>query len=239
MSRYHAQEVIIGKKGQEKLSKAIVAIIGLGGLGSLSAQLLARAGVNLILIDKDKITIHNLQRQFFSEKDIGKSKAKVMERQIKEINSKIKVKSYAQELTKKNIKELVKADIILDCTDNLETRFLINDFSLKYKVPFIYASAIAERGHVYTIIPKEKTRACFQCIFQKAKIKETCAITGVLNVITAVIAVLQVNQAMKLILGKEIDKELFYFNTETNRFEKIKVKKNPQCLACKGKYKYL
>lgn len=236
MSRYHAQEVLIGKKGQDRLGKAIVAIVGLGALGSLSAQLLARAGVNLILIDKDNITIHNLQRQFFNEADIGKSKAKVVSEQIKKINSKVKTNAYIQELTKKNIHMLLKADLILDCTDNLNTRFIINDVSLKHNIPFVHSSALAEAGYVYAIIPK---RPCFQCIFHKAKTEETCATRGILNVITACISALQVNQAMKILLNKNVDKELFYFNCSTNRFEKIKVKKNSKCLACKGKYKYL
>lgn len=239
--RFSTQEIVIGKEGQKKLSEAAIAIVGLGALGSLSAQLLARAGIGkLILIDKDRVEEKNLHRQFYTEEDIGKPKAFALEKHIKKVNSKIKLEAHAENLNNKNAEKLLKgANVILDCVDNLEARFLINDFSIKHKIPFVHATALAERGYVYVILPKDKNRPCFECIHKGAKAKETTATAGVINIITAAISVLQVNQAMKIILEKPIADELFYFNTATNTFEKIKAKKNPKCDACSGDYKYL
>ncbi len=238
MNRYSTQEILIGKDGQKNLKEATAAIVGLGALGSLSAQLLARAGIGkLILIDRDYVELNNLHRQFFREEDIGKAKAEAMAKLLKEINSEVRVEAHFDNLDYTNAEKLLlKADLILDCTDNLETRFLINDFSLKKRVPFIYAAALAESGYIFTIMPGE---TCFNCIFGKAITKETCETTGVLNTITSAISVLQANQAMKIILQKEVDKELFYFNSAQNRIEKIKVSKNPECEACNGIFKYL
>lgn len=238
MNRYSTQETLIGKEGQEKISRSTVAVVGLGALGSLSTQLLARSGIGkLIVIDRDYIELGNLHRQFFDEEDVGKPKATAVKEHLEKINSKVEVEDHFDNLDHTNAERLLKADLILDCTDNLETRFLINDISLKHKRPFIYAAALAESGYVYTIIPKE--RPCFECIFKEAKAAETCETAGVLNIITSAISVLQVNQAMKFILGKEVDPELFYFNSAKNSFDKIKVDKNPACEACKGIFKHL
>ena len=197
MGRYSTQETLIGKEGQKKINKAAIAIVGLGALGSLSAQLLARAGVGkLIIMDRDYVELGNLHRQFFNEDDIGEPKALATEKQIKKINSKINVEAHFDNLDYTNAEKLLgDADLILDCTDNLETRFLINDIALKNKIPFIYAAALGESGYVYTIQP-EKEMPCFECIFKDARAAETCETAGVLNVITSAISVLQVNQAM-------------------------------------------
>ena len=240
MYRYSTQEILIGEKGQDKINKSMVAIVGLGALGSLSAQLLARAGVGkLVLIDRDYIELGNLHRQFFDEADVGEPKALVVEKQLKKINSKLRVEAHFNNLDYTNSEQLLGgANLVLDCTDNLETRFLINDFCLKRQVPFVYAAAIAEKGYVYAILP-EKERACFECIFKDSKARETCETAGVLNTTTASISVLQVNQAMKILLGKEVEKDLFYFDASGSRFEKIKVHRNPDCAAHAGKFLHL
>src|SRR3990167_3691064 len=127
--RYSRQIVFekIGSDGQEKIKKANVTILGLGAIGSKSAELLARAGVgSLILIDRDIVEESNLQRQtLFAEKDLRKSKASAAEKRIKEINSEIKIETHIVHLNPQNIRLLQSADLVLDCTDNLQTRFLI------------------------------------------------------------------------------------------------------------------
>src|SRR3989338_2556602 len=175
--RYSRQEIFpeIGKKGQQKLGKSSVAVIGLGALGSVSADLLARAGIGkLILIDRDVVEFSNLQRQsLFDETDIGKPKAVAAFEKLKKINSEVKVEFIIDDLNFENTnKDLKNISLILDCTDNLETRFLINDFSVKNKVPFIYASAVASKGYIFDIIPGRT--ACLRCFLKEAEHLDTC-----------------------------------------------------------------
>mgnify|MGYP001594733519 CR=1 FL=1 len=145
--RYIRQEKFIGKEKHDLLRKKTVSIVGLGALGSVASELLTRAGIKkLILIDRDFLELSNLQRQsLFEEKDIGKSKAVVLKEKLNEINKDVDIISYFDNLDNENI-DLINSDLILDCTDNLETRFLINEYSVKNKIPFIYGSAVGDSG---------------------------------------------------------------------------------------------
>ncbi|MEK6936949.1 MAG: HesA/MoeB/ThiF family protein [Nanoarchaeota archaeon] len=230
---YIRQEKFIGKEAQKKLSEKTVSIVGLGALGSVSSELLARAGVkNLILFDRDLIELNNLQRQsLYAEEDVGKSKALVAENKLKKINSDLEINSYFDNLDSENI-NLIKSDLILDCTDNLETRFLINEFSVKNKFPFIHASAIGAEGFLFNIIPG---KTCFNCIFKEIQGLETCETFGVLNSTTHLISSLQVNEALKILLNNDYEKDLLYVNLKNNEIAKIKVNKNPECQVCSKK----
>ena len=239
MKRYQRQELFIGKNKQNKLNKSTVAVIGLGALGSFASELLARAGVNLILVDRDTIELVNLQRQMlFTEKDIGELKAEKAKEHLKKINSNINIKSFTVDLNFENIKTIKKVDLILDCTDNLETRFLLNEFSIKNKIPMIYGAAIRDKGTVMNIIPG---KVCFNCIFNGASSNETCDTSGVLNTITSLIATIQVNEAIKIILNKDnIEKNLLFFDIWKNELLKIKINKNKDCICCtKNNFEYL
>ncbi len=229
--RYARQERFIGKNNQELLNKKNVAIIGLGALGSNSANLLSRAGLNLILIDNDKIDLTNLQRQnIFTERDIKKNKALAAKNYLKKVNSEINIKAYDEKLNKNNI-NLIKSDLVLDCTDNLETRFLINEYCYKNKIPFVHAAAIQSKGVIFNIIPG---KACFNCIYKYTGNIERCEDLGVLNTITTLISSLQVNEALKILMNKDYETTLIRVNLENNNIEKIKVNKNPDCEVCKG-----
>ncbi len=247
--RYIRQEIFpeIGRKGQQKLRKSTVAIIGLGALGSVSAGLLARAGIGkLILIDRDIVELTNLQRQsLFDEKDVGKPKALAAKEHLNEINSDIKINFFIDDLNFDNIEKILNIeknnlDLILDCTDNLETRFLINDFCVKNGIPFIYSSAVGSKGYVFNIIPN-KSYACLRCFLKEAAQLDTCETAGVLNAITNLISSIQVNEAIKIILNnKNIEKRLLFFDVWKNELLKIKVKKNPSCICCiKNNFEYL
>ena len=122
--------------------------------------------------------------------------------------------------------------MILDCTDNLETRFLINEFSVKNKIPFIYSSAIGNECYLFNVIPGS---VCFNCIFKEIQGLETCETFGVLNSTTHLISSLQVNEALKILLNQEYEKELLYFNLKSNELIKVKVQKNPECSVCSKK----
>jgi len=130
----------IGKEGQEKLRKAKIGIVGLGGLGSALAIHMVRAGIGeLRLIDEDIVDESNLQRQIlYDEKDIGKGKISVAKEKLKRMNSQVEIKVYNEKLNRENISDFSNVDIILDGSDNMVTRFLINDFCMKIKKPWIY-----------------------------------------------------------------------------------------------------
>ncbi len=235
--RYSRQILLLGKEKQDKIRKAKVAIIGVGALGTAAAELLTRSGVGkLILIDRDVIEESNLQKQLlFTEKDLGKSKALVAGKKLKEINSSLKIKGYALHLNSENLFLLKSANLILDCTDNLKTRFLINDFCKKDKIDWIYASAIQEEGYVMPIFSDSP---CLRCFLREANL-ETCDTAGVLNTITTAIAALQVNFALKLLGGEKVGSYLYYLNLKDMEMKKIAVKKNKKCPACQGVYEFL
>lgn len=242
--RYIRQEIFakIGKKGQEKLRKSNVAIVGLGALGSVSAELLTRAGVGkLVLIDRDVVELSNLQRQsLFNENDIGNPKALAAKEKLNAINSDVKINFFVDDLNFENIKKILnKKNLILDCTDNLETRFLINDFSVKNKIPFIYASAVGSKGYVFDVIPNKTP--CLRCFLKEATQLDTCETIGVLNTITSLISSIQANEAIKIILNKNnIEKNLLYFDIWKNELIKIKINKNKDCACCvKNNFEYL
>ena len=235
--RYSRQEIFpeIGKSGQNKLIKSTVAIVGLGALGSVSSELLARAGIgNLVLIDRDIVELTNLQRQsLYDENDIGKPKAAAAKEKLNKTNSEINVEIHADDLNFENVKILNGSDLILDCTDNLETRFLINDYSIKNNVPFIYSSAVGSKGYTFNIVP-HKT-ACLRCFLDEKMPNETCETGGVLNSITHLIPSLQANEAIKILLKKDFEKRLIFFDVWKNELAKINVTKNSNCICCAKK----
>lgn len=237
--RYNKQILLknIGINGQKKLNKSFVALIGLGALGSHSASLLARAGVNLILVDRDIVELDNLQRQeLYTEKDIGKEKSLVAYEHLKEINSNIKIEYHVAELNHKNLNMLDKANLILDCTDNLETRFLINEYSIDKKKPWIYTGIIANQGMILSF----NNDYCFNCIFREPDESiETCDTIGLNNSVAALFSGLQVNEAFKILISGKNTQEMIYFDMENLDFKKIKVNKNPKCNTCNKEFSYI
>ena len=239
-NKYSRQEIFerIGRKGQEKIRKASVAIVGLGALGTVAADQLARAGIGkLILIDRDYIEESNLQRQtLYNEDDIGKFKAETAAKKLEKVNSDVKIDFFVNDLSHRNIGKLLVADIVMDCTDNLYTRYLINDYCKKNKIKWIYSAAIKDYGNVMAILPD---KACFRCIFEESESDETCDTAGIINTASATIASIAVTQAVKLILNEKFEQELIRFDIWNNSITRIKAKKNENCLVCSGNYEYL
>lgn len=233
--RYIRQETLpqIGKSGQELLAKKTVAIVGLGALGSVSSNLLARAGINkLILIDNDKVSLNNLQRQIlYNEDDINKQKVEVAKNKLTKINSDIEIESHNIYLTKKNITLIKDADLILDCTDNFKTRRLLSNFSKQNNTIWIHAAATGIIGNVLVIDNKD---FCFECIYEKIKPQGNCESEGILNTLITIISSIQVTQAIKILTKQEYSKKLIHYNAWTNELLSITVNKNPQC-DCKIK----
>ena len=197
----------IGERGQEALLQSRAAIVGCGALGSFQAAALARAGTGtLTIIDRDYVEPSNLHRQWlFEESDAeeGLPKAAAASRRIAKINSTVKVNAVIADLTAGNIEDLLGgAGIILDGTDNFDTRYLINDFAVSRGIPWIYGAAVGSYGLTMPIIPGRT--ACLRCVYPDppSGAQPTCETAGVLNVIVSAIASLQVADALKVLTGR-------------------------------------
>jgi molybdopterin/thiamine biosynthesis adenylyltransferase len=197
----------IGEQGQERLLASHAVIVGCGALGSLQAMALAGAGVGrLSIIDRDYVETSNLQRQFlFDESDAAEAlpKAAAAERHLRRINSGIEIHGIIEDLNPSNAGELLDgAEVILDGTDNFETRYLINDFAVSRGIPWIYGAAVSSYGLTMPVIPGRT--ACLRCVYPEppAGAQPTCDTAGVLNALTAAIASLQVADAMKILSGR-------------------------------------
>ena len=237
--RYARQTILaeIGMVGQDKIKESRVAIVGMGALGTVAADLLGRAGIGkIILIDRDVVEESNLQRQtLYEEKDIGRSKVVAAKRRLEKIKGKGCLEIRAVHLCAQNISLLRTAHLVLDCTDNLQTRFLINDFCRRERIPWIYGAAIKTSGYAMPILPEGP---CLRCFLREASL-ETCETAGVLNTIAASIAALQVTLALQILIGKEVKPLLRHFNIWDLELKKIKIKKNGRCPTCAGRYEYL
>src|SRR5256885_1582795 len=198
----------IGTEGQQRLAIARVAIVGCGATGSVLASLLARAGVGTIrIIDRDYVEASNLQRQsLFDESDAAESlpKAIAAARKIAAFNSQIVVDPHVADLTPSNIAALLEnMQLILDGTDNFETRYLINDFAVQQSLPWVYTAAVGSYGVTMNIIPGKT--ACLACIFPEPPrgMLETCETAGVLNTAVNWAASVTATEAVKLLVGAE------------------------------------
>jgi adenylyltransferase/sulfurtransferase len=196
----------IGEAGQERLLASTVAIAGCGALGSFQAGALARAGVGrLLLIDRDYVELSNLQRQWlYEEADAreGLPKAVAAARAVARIDPSIRAVPLVEDLTPSNAAELLgEAALILDGTDNFETRYLINDYAVREGVPWIYGAAVASYGLTLPVVPGRT--ACLRCVYPEPPTgaQPTCETAGVLNAITSVIASFQVAAALRILVG--------------------------------------
>lgn len=226
MNRYVRQEVLkeIGVSGQKKLSEASVAVIGAGALGTVVCELLVRAGIgNIYLIDRDKVSLVNLQRQFlFAEADVGKFKVDVAKKRLFKINSDVSVIVAKEFLNVQNADSLLAdVSLILDCTDNMAARTIINDYCELSKKKWIYSAASGVKGNVLVVDDSN----LFRKFFRSGETFDRCEEIGVINTITSMVAGLQVTEAIKIILGKNYCKDLIRFNVWSNSYEKIKLKK--------------
>ena len=237
----------IGEEGQQRLLQSSAVLVGCGALGAVAANLLVRAGVGrLRIIDRDFVELSNLQRQtLFEESDARESlpKAVAAHRRLAAINSDAVAEPVVADLNPENARELLSGfPLILDGTDNFETRLLINDAAIALGVPWIYAAAVASYGLTFTILPGET--ACLACLLESNGashsvrssfgFEETCDTAGILNSAASVIASLEAAEATKLLAGKSeaLNGRLVSCDVWTGRFQSIRVARNPQCRAC-------
>jgi len=249
MERYSRQIIMerIGQSGQEKLLRSRALVVGCGALGTVIANNLVRAGIGYMrIVDRDYVELDNLQRQMlFDEDDVekGMPKAFAAVDKLHRINSSVEIEAEVKDVNRKNIEELIEdVDIVLDATDNFETRLLINDACFKHNIPWIYGAAISSYGMTMNIIPK--VTACFRCMVSSMPAPgslDTCDTVGVLNATTSIIASLQSNEAIKVLIGdKDSNRELLAIDLMNNSFDKIAVKKREDCPLCRdGVFEYL
>jgi molybdopterin-synthase adenylyltransferase len=223
----------------KNLKKKKIGIVGVGGTGNLICSLLARAGVGkLILIDKDMVEESNLERQImFDFSDTKKSKSKVCYEKLSKFCN---VTFFDNELNENNVESfgLEKCDLIIDCTDNLESRFIINDFCLDKKIPFIYTGAIQNLGIVYFVNSKEaslenkkaknKKSPCLRC-FLYNKIGKKAKEVGVINACVTTVSSIAASMAYNYLVFGKIEENMIRINLFTMEFDKIKIKPNSEC----------
>jgi molybdopterin/thiamine biosynthesis adenylyltransferase len=230
----------VGAEGQKRLAMAHVALVGCGATGSAVASLLARSGVGRIrIIDRDYVEPSNLQRQtLFDEADARESlpKAIAAARRIAAFNSQIVVEPQVADLTPDNIESLFEgAALILDGTDNFETRYLVNDFAVKNGVPWIYAAAVGSYGVTLNVLPG--TTACLACMFPDSPqgTFETCETAGILNSVVNLVASIEATEALKLLVGaaEKLRRTLLSFDVWNNERAEIQAARpRPGCRAC-------
>jgi molybdopterin-synthase adenylyltransferase len=197
-----------GEQGQARIGAARVAIVGCGALGTVQAEILTRAGVGLLrIIDRDIVELSNLQRQLlFSEADAHEAtpKAVAAARRLAQVNSEVALEPIVADLIPANAGDLLEnIDLILDATDNFETRYLINDFAVRENIPWIYGAAVGSYGLKLAVIPG--VSACLKCVYPDPPLgaQPTCETAGVLGTVTATIAALQCADAMRLLGASE------------------------------------
>jgi molybdopterin-synthase adenylyltransferase len=237
----------IGEEGQERLLASSAVLVGCGALGTVVANLLVRAGVGrLRIIDRDFVEPSNLQRQtLFEESDARDAlpKAKAAERRLQAINSGVQVEGIVADVTPGNASDFLAGfPLVLDGTDNFETRLLLNDASISLGIPWIYTAAVGSYGVTMTILPGET--ACLACLLESGDeasngsreigAEETCDTAGVLNAAASVIASMEAAEAIKFLAGKReaLHGRLVSCDVWSGKFQNIRVARNPDCRAC-------
>jgi molybdopterin/thiamine biosynthesis adenylyltransferase len=229
----------IGTEGQERLLRSRVVIVGCGALGTAQANALVRAGVGTLrIIDRDYVEESNLQRQLlFDEADAAENlpKAVAAERKLKRINSDVAVEGVVADIDSQNAGDLLKGfALILDGTDNFETRYLINDVAVKHGIPWIYGAVVASYATTLTVIPGRTP--CLACVFPEPPqgLHETCDTAGIIGPAVAWAAAVQVTEALKVLVGRveDLQGSLLAYDVWTNRFQQVKPSIDPRCRTC-------
>jgi molybdopterin-synthase adenylyltransferase len=236
----------VGEAGQERILAAHIAVVGCGALGSFHAGALARAGVErLTLIDRDYVELSNLQRQWlFDECDAkeGLPKAVAAARAIAAINSRCRVSPAVKDLTAGNIEDLLSdVHLILDGTENCETRYLLNDYCVREGIPWIYGAAVGSYGIVMPVLPDSS--ACLACVYPEppSGAQPTCETAGVLGPLTSAIASLQVAAALKILATGDAPRRILTLDVWEGTVRHVDMPaRDPQCPACGlHEYRYL
>lgn len=268
LERYDRQVLLrdIGQEGQKRLVDSTVLLLGCGALGSVVADLLSRAGVgHLVIVDRDVVEETNLQRQLlFDEHDVaeGLPKAEAAKRRIGETNSNVRVTAIVDNIDHTNISRYADGvDLLIDGLDNLETRYLANDFAVSRGVPYVYGGAVGSVGLMFPVMPhhagdlpwnavdgEDYSTPCFRCLFPEAPppgSTATCDTTGVLGSLVTIIAGFQVTEALKILTRNydKVSRKMLHVDVWTNDVSQLGVsgaRDSTNCPCCKGgRFDYL
>ena len=243
LEKYSRQILIekVGIKGQEKIKRSSIILIGCGGLGTSAAQYLAMAGIGKIkIVDSDKVELSNLNRQtLLFEKDIGKKKTEALIKTLKKINPDAELKIENTKIQKNNINQLLENhQIVIDCTDNFKSRYLINKSCFYNKKILVSAALQNFDVQALALAPwKNEKNPCYECVFPKTKINNelNCDQMGILAPIAGLGGILQAILTINIILGANygIFREFHSFDCFNRNFKKIRIRKNNDCKICK------
>jgi len=244
LQRYSRQIMLdeIGFVGLEKLRKAKVCVVGVGGIGNPVVTQLTAMGIGkLKIVDRDIIEISNLHRQhLYTEEDIGRVKVEAAKARLEQINSSVQIEALPNSVTKYTAENIVKGfDIVVDALDSIDARYALNDACIKLNIPLIYAGALGMLGSICTIIPNKT--ACLRCIFPALAEDDmpTCSTEGVHPSILYLVGGIQVSEVVKIILGERptLENKLLYIDLNDLSLEKVPVFRQVECPSCGTKRK--
>ena len=224
--------------GQQKLLNSHVLIIGLGGLGSPVSMYLAAAGVgHLTLVDDDQVELSNLQRQIVhGQQDIGRSKVASAADTLKEINNEVELELIDERLDGARLELAVNtADIVVDCSDNFATRFLLNEVTQRCQTPLVSGAAIRMEGQVTVYDSRQQGSACYRCLYEDTgELQQTCSESGVLSPLLGIIGGIQAVETLKCIteIGENLSGRLLILDALTMSWREIKLRQDPNCPVC-------
>jgi molybdopterin-synthase adenylyltransferase len=239
--RYSRQILLpqIDFDGQQKLLDSHVLIIGMGGLGSPVAMYLAAAGIGkLTLVDDDVVEISNLQRQIVhTEQDLSRLKVESAAESLRALNSELQIETKASRLSKHELAIAVEAaDVVVDCSDNFATRFLLNEVTQELDTPLVSGAAIRMEGQVTVYDPRQSSSACYRCLYQdNGELQQTCSEIGVLSPLLGIIGSVQAVETVKLIaeIGETLAGRLLILDALSMTWQEIKLRQDPNCPICK------
>jgi adenylyltransferase/sulfurtransferase len=239
---FYSRQIVLpelGRQGQEKLWKSRVVIVGVGGLGSVSALYLALAGVGFIrLIDQDTVEMHNLHRQvLYALENIRYPKVEAAAQRIRNINPDVELDPIPENIREDNVEELINGvDVVVDGLDNMETRYLLNGACAKHHIPYVFGGAIGMEGNVSVFAPPETP--CLECVLPDIKDDQlpTCDIRGVLGSTTGIVGALQAIETVKLLagVGETLKGKLLVCDFVTMDFVKLEIFKRSDCPTCRS-----
>lgn len=240
--RYSRQMMLLQMdfEGQQRLLNSHALVIGLGGLGSPVALYLAAAGVGkLTLVDDDEVELSNLQRQIIHrEKSVGEAKVTSAADSIAALNKDIIVNTITQRLDQTAMEQQVAlVDVVVDCSDNFETRFLLNAVTQKMNKPLVSGAAIRMEGQITVYDPRQENSGCYRCLYQdEGELQQTCSEVGVLSPLLGVIGSIQAVETIKLLsdIGQSLAGRLLILDAFTMQWREIKLKPNPNCPICQS-----
>jgi len=235
----HLSIDVVGGAGQERINRAEVLVVGAGGLGSPVIAYLAAAGVDTLhVVDPDELETSNLQRQIIhTESDVGRPKVESAKEYVESLNSEVTVVPHQVEFAPENAADLVAdMDLVLDCTDNFEARYLINDACMLEGVPFVHGAVYRLEGQV-SVFGTVEDGPCYRCLFPEAPPEEAtpdCEVNGVLSPLPGTIGTMEATEALKQIVGfgESLEGRLLVYDGEDMTTDEVPVRQNPSCPVC-------